>query len=174
MRRTAFIGTALVSLFIGIAVGAGGLYGYQRWSADRGIEARPAFSLPDLQGKQHSISEWDGKLIVLNFWASWCPPCVREIPMFIKLQKKYEGQGLQFVGVAVDRHDAAEAFAKEKGINYPILQGMQSAMEVGDLYGNDAGTLPYTVVINRHGRIVTTFSQEVHRKLIESVIQNHL
>ena len=174
MRRASLAGVIVVSLIIGAGLGAGGLYGYQRWSENQGTDARPDFSLPDLQGKQHNIAEWDGKLVVLNFWASWCPPCVREIPMFVDLQKQYGDRGLQFIGVAVDRHDAAQAFVKDKGVNYPILQGMQSAMEVGALYGNDAGTLPYTVVINRHGRIVTTFSQEVHRKLIESVIQNHL
>ncbi len=114
---------------------------------------RPDFKLADVDGVEHSISEWDGKVIILNFWATWCPPCRREMPAFIKLQEQYGEQGLQIIGLAIDQVDLVEAFADNVGVNYPILVGENDAIKITEDYGNRYGQLPYTVFIDRQGNI---------------------
>ncbi len=160
----------IVALVLGLAAGAGGWYAWQLTRAD----VRPDFTLPDLQGEPLAISDWDGEVIALNFWASWCPPCVNEIPMFNDLQADYGDEGLQFVGVALDRLDDARDFAEKLELAYPTMQGVHDAMQVSELYGNADGLLPYTVIIDRQGRIVERFFGEVTRDDIEPVIREHL
>ena len=125
---------------------------------------RPEFRLPDTTGKIRNINEWDGKVLVVNFWATWCPPCRREIPMFIDLQDHYADQGLQFIGVAIDKPDKVLDFIDTMGINYPILVGESDATSITKQYGNRFGALPYTVVINRSGRIVYRKRGEIDRE----------
>ena len=115
---------------------------------------RPEFWLPDPQGVRHGVSEWDGKVLVMNFWATWCPPCLHEIPMFIALQQRYGTRGVQFLGIAIDDADQVAAFADEVGLNYPTLHGQMDAIEVMSAYGNKSGGLPFTVIISQSGRIV--------------------
>lgn len=152
-------------------LGAVGAVGGWQWWQGSAAEARPAFSLPDLEGERRSISEWDGEIIVLNFWATWCEPCRDEMPLFVELQERFETDGVQFVGVAVDRIDPAREFAAELDLNYPSLQGIEAAMEVGARYGNDAGSLPYTVVIDREGYIRHVFHREVSRTDLEPILE---
>lgn len=114
---------------------------------------RPDFSLPDLEGRQHGPGEWAGKVLILNFWASWCPPCLQEIPAFIRLQEKYSERGVQFVGIALQRAEEVRDFVIAKGINYPVLAGEADVIRVAEGYGNQIGTLPYTVFIDREQRI---------------------
>lgn len=118
------------------------------------VDALFAASYPDLAGRGQPLAQWRGKVLVVNFWAAWCPPCRTEIPDFIRMQDKYGKDGLQFVGIALDRKDAVQAFADEIGINYPVLLGEESAAEVARLAGNRLSGLPYTVVIDRQGRVV--------------------
>ena len=115
---------------------------------------RPEFWLPDPEGQRHSVSEWDGKLLVINFWATWCPPCLHEIPVFIALQEHYRSRGVQFLGIAIDDGENVRAFAAEVGLNYPTLHGQADAMEVMSAYGNKTGGLPFTVLVGPSGSIV--------------------
>jgi len=131
---------------------------------------RPPFSLPDLEGTPRSVTEWDGKVLVVNFWATWCPPCRKEIPSFIELQAQYGAQGLQFVGIAVDNRDAVQEYADALGVNYPMLVGELDAIEVGKQYGNRLGALPYTVVVDRQGKMVFFKRGELSRGAAERVI----
>ena len=124
-------------------------------------EPRPAFSLPDLDGKERAISKWDGEVVLLNFWASWCPPCRREIPAFIDAQEEFGDEGLQIVGVAIDNRQAVVDFIDPMGVNYPILLGGEEGIGLAEAYGNRMGTLPYTVLIDRDGRIVERWRQEL-------------
>jgi len=135
---------------------------------------RPGFELKDLDGKLRNVNEWDGQVMVVNFWATWCPPCRKEMPAFIELQEKYGGQGLQFVGIALDDAAKVEDFIDTIGVDYPILIGQDDATLVSDAYGNRLGALPYTAVIDRAGSIVKTYRGEVSQKSIEKVIKRLL
>ncbi len=112
----------------------------------------PDFSLESLDGKTTRLSDFRGKAVLLNFWATWCGPCKIEMPWFVDFQKQYGSQGLQIVGVAMD--DASKEdigkFAKDMGVNYPILIGKEA---VGDQYGG-VPALPETFLIARDGKIV--------------------
>jgi thiol-disulfide isomerase/thioredoxin len=115
---------------------------------------RPEFSLPDLQDQQRSITEWDGKYIVLNFWATWCAPCRKEIPEFIELQEKYGASNLQFIGVAIDDAVSVSQFVMEMDVNYPNLIAEMQGIELAKQYGNLLGALPYSVIIDPQGNII--------------------
>src|SRR5258708_29582955 len=110
------------------------------------------FSVESLEGKTMRLSDFRGKAVLLNFWATWCGPCKIEMPWFIELQQKYGSQGLQVVGVAMDdasKEDIAK-FAKNMGVNYPVLIGKEA---VGDSYGG-IPALPETFFIGRDGKVV--------------------
>lgn len=114
---------------------------------------RPAFTLQDKDGIQRNVDEWNNKVLVINFWATWCPPCREEIPAFIKLQEKFADQGLQFVGIALQTAEEVQDFINEFGINYPVLVGLEPVIQVAEQYGNRNGVLPYTVIVDRQQNI---------------------
>ena len=169
-RRTGLAGIALLALAAGWGAGryldeAPGAPGREPASppaADRpaGPDAAPAdlgavlhrhrpdFALPDLEGRRRTPREWDGKVLVINFWATWCAPCREEIPMLIELEQRRPD--VRVVGVALDAADAVRAFAKELAIGYPLLldDARGSTMR---RYGNRLGALPFTVVAGRDG-----------------------
>jgi len=112
----------------------------------------PDFTLQSLSGKSVHLSDFRGKAVVLNFWATWCAPCKIEMPWFVELQKQYGQDGLQFVGVAMDDANPKDIaqFAEDMGVNYPILLGKES---VGDAYGG-IPFMPETFYIGRDGKLV--------------------
>lgn len=112
----------------------------------------PRFSYPDLQGNMRSSEEWSGKIVVLNYWATWCPPCKKEIPDFIKTQTKY-AQNVQFVGIAIDDKQPVQEFADMFGINYPTLLGDMNAIAISQQLGNRFSGLPFTAIFDRQGRL---------------------
>lgn len=135
---------------------------------------RPEFSLPDSDGQVRSISEWDGKLLLVNFWATWCPPCLHEIPVFIELQARYADRGVQFLGIAIDEAENVNAFAEQAGLNYPTLIGQLDAIEITKAFGNRTGGLPFTVVIAPDGEIIARHTGAMSRSQAESVIEKSL
>ncbi len=138
--------------------------------------AQPAspFQLPDLDNIMRHSREWGGSVRVINFWATWCRPCLNEIPVFIALQARYADQNTQFIGIAIDEADAVRAYAKKVGVNYPILIGQADAVAIARAYGNLPGVLPYTAVVDRQGKIAFTRRGELHRHEIETVLDNLL
>ncbi len=133
-------------------------------------QTAPTFSLKDSEGKLRNSREWAGKVVVLNFWATWCPPCRSETPMFVELQEKYGATGLQFVGIAIDDADKVQDFMDTYGINYPMLIGENDAIDTAKQYGNQFGALPYTVIIDRQDKI-----RYIQRgELKEDVAEKHL
>ena len=134
-------------------------------------KAMPEFTLPDIDGVQHNIHEWKGNVIVLNFWATWCPPCRKETPMFVELQEQWGAQGLQFVGVAIDEINKVKEFMDTYGVNYPMLIGVDDAIEISKAYGNRFGALPYTVIIDRNGDIAHVQRGELERDMAVKTIQ---
>lgn len=152
------------------SIGGYALYQAQQDAPPTTGPLRPVFQLPDVDGVEHSIREWDGKVLVINFWATWCPPCLKEIPEFIELQKSLGEEGLQFVGVAIDTPDKVKAFIEEHGINYPVLVSEEKGTLVTNDYGNKLGVLPYTAFINRAGQIVHTHAGAIDKETAERFI----
>jgi len=123
----------------------------------------PRFRLPDLDGQEVASSHWAGKIVVLNFWATWCPPCLRELPLFDELQRTYAAAGLQVVGIAIDNHRDVERFLAEHPVGFPILLGDTDAIDLSQRLGNRLQGLPFTVIFDTRGRRVYAQSGEVTR-----------
>ena len=136
--------------------------------------AAPAWKLKDLEGREISFDQFKGKIVVVDFWATWCGPCISEIPGYIELQKKYGPQGLAIVGIAYrDFNGPAKVkkFAEEKGMNYTIVIGDET---VADAFGGIEG-IPTTFLIDRQGRIVHrkvgAMDHEEYEKLVQQALK---
>ena len=111
-----------------------------------------AASLPDLAGRQQALTQWQGKVIIVNFWATWCPPCLREIPEFVRVQERLGSRGVQFVGIAIDDKAKVASFVASHKINYPVLIAEAEGITLARAAGNRLGGLPFTVIIDRQGK----------------------
>jgi thiol-disulfide isomerase/thioredoxin len=135
----------------------------------------PEFSLKDLAGKSTSVKSWDGKSLVINFWATWCAPCRREIPLLEALSGEWAGRGVAVLGIAVDHRDAVSAFAQEFKIHYPLLIGEEDALDLASALGVESPVFPFTVFTDRRGEVVALYVGELHKAqatLILTVVQN--
>lgn len=147
MRRVLVIGSALILGLAGFYVGV-----HQRsiGSAPQRNSPAPDFSLPDLNGRSLQLSSYRGKVVLLDFWATWCTPCQEEIPHLVELQNSYRGWGLEIIGVSMDDSaDPVREFYQRFRMNYPVVMGNA---EIGERYGGVLG-LPIAFVIDRDGRI---------------------
>ena len=131
---------------------------------------RPDFSLADLEGRLRTMSEWDGKVVAVNFWASWCAPCLTEIPELVDLQTRYGERGFQIVGIALQKPDELGEFVKQYKMNYPVMAGEAPVIEIAENFGNIVGALPYTAIIDRQGKIVFVKAGPVTGHEVESII----
>jgi len=146
--------------FLGLtALVAGAWYGVQRFQpqdAD-GSASIVDLVLPDVLNRRQQGSQWLGKVVVVNHWATWCPPCVKEIPLLIETQNTYAERGLQVVGVAHDTSAAARAFGDQIGITYPSLVVVSGGGELLKAQGNvQSSALPYTAFFDREGKLAAT------------------
>ena len=126
-------------------------------------DALPDFSLSNLQGQSTPISTWAGRPLVINFWATWCAPCRREIPLLKTLAGEWASQQVTVVGVAVDHRDPVLHFADDFKIGYPLLIGEQDALDVAAKFGMPSPAFPFTVFTDRRGEVVALFVGELHR-----------
>ena len=170
-----------------IMVGASG-FGLQRYLSQEALPValpnhgfsnlvgtrRPEFALEDLNGKVRNVREWDGKVLLINFWATWCPPCIKEMPLLIELQNKYGEQGLQIVGLAIDDEQSVRDFVDTHGITFPIVAAEMDAMELATRFGNRMNALPFTAIVDRNGDIVELTPGELSREAAEKIIQSLL
>ncbi len=127
--------------------------------------------LPDLEHRPQALRQWLGKVMVLNFWATWCPPCLREIPGFMRLQQRLGERGLQIVGVALDDPDKVQPFVGQMGMRYPVLLGGLAASDLARAAGNHLGGLPYTVVFDRQGRAVSSLVGEMSEARLSAIVE---
>ncbi|MGH8147946.1 MAG: TlpA family protein disulfide reductase [Rhodanobacteraceae bacterium] len=114
------------------------------------------YALPNLHGQTTALAAWHGKVLLVNFWATWCAPCRKEMPMLAKAQAAHAQNGLQIVGVAMDQPSSASRFLKQVPVSYPILIGIDADPVPTTTFGDTAGLLPYSVLIGRDGRVLKT------------------
>lgn len=171
--------TLVVFAAVSVAATAGGAI-YHLWSGALGTEAASsgavveqvyAAQLTDLKGGAQTVGQWQGRVLVVNFWATWCTPCREEIPGFARLQERYGSRGLQFVGIAIDQPDKVADFSREFHINYPLLLGGLETMDLMRRAGNRAGVLPYTLVIGRDGKLVSREPGGLKEARLEQLIR---
>jgi thiol-disulfide isomerase/thioredoxin len=130
-----------------------------------------AAKLMGIDDQVQPFEQWRGKVLVVNFWATWCMPCREEIPGFIRFQDRYRDAGVQFVGVAIDQKQRVTPYAKEMGINYPLLVGGLETMEFSRQLGNRHGVLPFTLVLDRAGKVKTAEIGILKADKLESLLK---
>ena len=142
-----------------------------RESSDRAAD----FRFTDQHGEARRFSDWHGAVRVVNFWGTWCPPCVHEIPVLISIQDSFRARGVQVVGVALDDPDEAFAMAKELGMNYPTMADSRRTIDLLRAYGNRAAALPFTAFVDPEGLIrgrhAGALTLEQAREKIEDVLR---
>ncbi|MBA2689359.1 MAG: TlpA family protein disulfide reductase [Burkholderiales bacterium] len=114
-----------------------------------------AVQLTDSRGNSVSLGLWQGKILLVNFWATWCLPCREEIPDLMRVQRRHAGNGVQVIGVAIDSADKVLAFVRDVGVDYPVLIDDSRGLALSKRLGNGAGVLPFTALINREGKVVS-------------------
>jgi peroxiredoxin len=150
-RTWLVVAVALAALFAGLLVAI------QRTSPNAPGASAEAFfthTFKDLDGEPRAMAEWQGQLVVVNFWATWCPPCVEEMPDLQRVHDEYRGRGVAVVGLGIDNPSALKRFRDEHRLSLPLFAAGAAGSELGKALGNTSGALPYTLLIDRKGRIV--------------------
>ncbi len=153
--------TLVVALIAILFAGIGVYFGAKRFqpapAADTAVGALMQLAMADPAGKQRKMSEWQGKTLLVNFWATWCPPCVAEMPELEQLQADMGSKGLQIVGIGIDSPSNIRDFSEKHKITYPLLVGGLQGTELSRTFGNEAGGLPFTVLIGTDGQVKQTY-----------------
>jgi thiol-disulfide isomerase/thioredoxin len=130
----------------------------------------PEVAMPDLSGKTRKLSEWKGHLLAVNFWAAWCEPCQREIPLLKKVRSEHAADGFEVVGIAVDLQAAVAKYARQARIDYPVLVGERNGLAAITALGMDT-VFPFTVFADRQGRIITLKRGELQPDEAELILE---
>ena len=170
--------TRSIKILVVVATGAIALaagIGVALWQQDRpDAKALLSLSLPDLEGRPQRLNQWQGKVLVVNFWATWCVPCREEMPEFVRAQKELGPRGLQFVGIAVDQPDLVSRFAAELQLNYPALIASYDAVDLSKSLGNQFAGLPFTIILDREGQVAHTQLGPMKPGQLRSIVANLL
>lgn len=129
-----------------------------------------ATAFPDLAGKPRRIAEWRGKVVAVNFWATWCAPCREEIPLFMEVRRERASQGFEVLGIAIDNPDKVAEYARNAAISYPVLIADGSGLDLIRKLGNASGGLPYTAFLDRGGRPVRSKLGALKRPELDSLL----
>jgi thiol-disulfide isomerase/thioredoxin len=165
---------ALAGVGLAAAV-AGAVLGPFALQSGSGASALLSTVFPDLAGQPRRLRDWRGKVAVCNFWATWCEPCREEIPLLITLYDKYRPQGVDVVGIGVDKLPNIVEFASKLKITYPLLVGDMRALDLMRDLGNHAGALPFTAILDRQGAVtyrkLGAFRQEELDSILASLLR---
>ena len=140
-------------------------------AVDPGAPVFPSFTLADIDGNARDFSEWSGKHRLLNFWATWCAPCRREIPLLKEFQDEHGDNGFQIIGIAVDFPDEVAKYAVEAEFNYPILVGQEDAMAVAETSGVEFIGMPFTMIVAADGELINTHIGEIMDSHLEHIVR---
>jgi peroxiredoxin len=133
-------------------------------------EQLPPFSINNLQGKPINAAAWRGKSLIVNFWATWCAPCQREVPLLKALNTEWSNRNVQVIGIAVDHPDKVQGFAEQFKISYPLLVGEQNALDLAAKLGLTSPVFPFTVFTDRRGQVVALFVGELRRPQADLIL----
>ena len=127
-----------VAFVVLLSIAGGVLFGNMGSKVDeRAVKSAQLAQFKDLSGNWRRLSDWDGSYRIVNFWATWCPPCLEEIPLFIALQQEFSDINMTFIGIAVDDPDRVRGFVEANQVNYPVLVGSGDALRISEAFGND-------------------------------------
>lgn len=152
-RRALFIGVGAAALLAGAAAA---WWNFLRPGHTPVPESLFKRSFDDLQGRPQPLAQWQGRWLLLNFWATWCPPCVEEMPLLQKTAHEFATRNLAVVGIGIDRVEPMRRFQAEFGLAFPLLVAGAGGSDLARELGNSSGALPYTVLISPDGRLVET------------------
>ncbi len=163
------------SLLLGagiLAAGAGVFFGPRLTDLLQPADTSALRSSPftDLAGKKRTLDDWRGRILVVNFWATWCPPCREEIPALVLAREKLLPSGVEFIGIAVDQAAKVSEFTASVPISYPVLVSGSAALDLMRKLGNPSGGLPFTIVLDRNGALVHRNLGIVTQAKIESLV----
>lgn len=164
MSRTGIISSALL-LFAAAAVTVV-VVNHESVAKDR----LPPFTLKTLDGTDWSSTQHNNKVLVINFWATWCPPCRKEMPVFVDLQHEYASRGVEFIGIAIDNAESVRDFVSSYGVDFTILLGESEGAELTKQLGNKMGGLPYTVIVDSNGIVHTRHIGAIEREQLDPIL----
>ena len=169
-KPLSFIAYLVVLVVLGMAVRH---FAVNPLSENLQMNATPLFTatLIDTNGVKADLKQYRGKIIVLNFWATWCPPCREEMPELSQLQTEYENKNVVVLGLAVDEMTAVKEFLQASPVTYTILVSVNESMDLATNLGNDQAVLPYTVIIDANGNIIDSFLGRITKPLLEKTLQ---
>lgn len=130
----------------------------------------PSFTLPDLDGADRNFEEWRGNHTLLNFWATWCAPCRREIPLLKEFQDQHSANVIQVIGIAVDFPDEVAAYAEQAEFNYPVLIGQEDAMAVAETSGIEFIGMPFTMIVSADGQLLSSHMGEIFEDDLDHIV----
>lgn len=178
MQRVLLVfGTAMLALMAG-ALFFAARQGYEDIPIKEGsattqmreVDWHPSFTMPDIDGVVHDFSEWDGRHRLVNFWATWCAPCRREIPLLKAFQDEYGDSGFQVIGIAVDFPEQVSAYAETAEFNYPVLVGQEDAMAIAESSGVEFIGMPFTMIVAADGELLNTHVGEILDADLEHIV----
>jgi thiol-disulfide isomerase/thioredoxin len=166
------VGISLLALLAGVLT--------SQWIYKTGLANDPAikaffanpWQTPD--GKSVDTEQWRGKVLVVNFWASWCPPCVEEMPTLDKLQQEFKAQNVLFVGIGIDSPSNIREFLAKTPVSYPIVTGGMEGSNLSKQMGNSQGALPYTIIINSQGKATISKLGKIGEEELRNAIKSAL
>jgi len=160
----------LLLVLLALAAMASGMLARHWLNAAPAADPDLAIEFPDPEGKSHRLDEWKGKVLIVNFWATWCPPCLKEMPEFVKLQDELGRKGVQFVGIAIDDEESVANFLASAPVNYPILIGQDGGADWAAELGNRMNILPFSAVFDRSGKLVQVQAGPFNRDDVQKAV----
>ncbi|WP_370308911.1 TlpA family protein disulfide reductase [Sinimarinibacterium flocculans] len=171
MRQT------LLILLLALCAGSAGYLAYRLLGPGSSPligQAAPNLVFVDAQQREHRLEAMRGQWVLINFWASWCAPCMDELPLLVEAQARYAARGLRILGPALDDAAAVAPIVQRFRLNYPVMADFAAADQAMQALGNSRGALPYTVLVDPEGHIVEVVLGGLSRTALETLITSHL